>query len=260
MKKSTISAVLITKNEERNIKRCLDSLHGWVDEIVVIDGESTDRTREIALTYGARVVIHPFTGDFGMERNIGNDSATSEWILALDADEVIPEKTREKIEHILRTGAEFDAYNVPRLQYFLGRPLLHGGRYHSIVNFFRKGKARFDGKVHHLVHVNGKTGQFNYPIEHHPFQTVSEFVQKQDRYTRYEALEILEKFGDSRLREVRHNLTMKPIKMFIKSYFKKKGFKDGLAGLIFCILFSWRHFLKWAKYWELCEKKKEGRE
>ena len=252
MSRAKISAVLITKNEERNIKRCLESLK-WVDEIVVIDGESTDRTVEIAAQYGAKVITHRFEGDFGMERNIGNENATGDWILALDADEAIPQKTREAIEGILENDSEFDAYNVPRLQYFLGKPLMHGGRYHSIVNFFKKGKATFDGKVHHLVKVSGKIGEFEYPIEHYPFSSISEFIQKQDRYTKYEALEMFEKHKDAMVKEVKYNLTFKPLKMFFKSYFKKKGYKDGMVGLVFCVLFSWSYFLRWAKYWELCQ-------
>jgi glycosyltransferase involved in cell wall biosynthesis len=255
MARARISAVLITKNEERNIKRCLDTLK-WVDEVVVVDGRSTDRTRQIAESFGAKVVEHAFQGDFGMERNIGNENATGDWILALDADEAIPEKTREEIVSILENGSEFDAYNVPRLQYFLGKALIHGGRYHSIVNFFRKGKARFEGKVHHLVLVDGKVGRLERPIEHYPFNSVSEFIHKQDRYTDYEAQELFEKFKEKRLSEVRYNLILKPLKLFFKSYVKKKGFKDGPVGLIFCVLFSWRHFLIWAKYWELCIKKR----
>jgi len=250
--RQTISAVLITKNEERNIARCLDSLK-WVDEIIVVDGESKDRTSEIAKSFGAKVINHTFEGDFGQERNIGNENATSEWILALDADEVMPQKTKEKIENILERGSEFDAFNVPRMQFFLGKPLFHGGRYHSIINLFRKGKARFQGKVHHLVIVDGATGEIKEPIEHYPFSSIEEFIKKQDRYTTYEAKELFEKFGKAKLGEVKYNLLFKPIKLFIKTYVKKKGYKDGTTGLIFAVLFSWRHFLIWAKYWELCK-------
>ena len=256
MARAKISAVLITKNEERNIKKCLESLR-FVDEIVLVDGESTDKTVEIAKSFNAKVINHPFEGDFGQERNIGNENATGDWILALDADERIPEGTRKEIEGILENGSEFDAYNVPRLQYFIGKALLHGGRYHSIVNFYKRGKARFEGKVHHLVIVDGKTGELGEPIEHYPFHTISEFLQKNDRYTGYEALEMYEKSKDTRLNEVRYNLTIRPLKLFFKNYYKKKGHKDGVVGLIFCILFSWIHFLRWAKYWEICNAKEK---
>ena len=253
MRRASISAVILTKNEERNIKRCLESLK-WVDEIVLVDGFSTDKTVEIAKSYGAKIVEHKFEGDFGFERNIGNDNATSDWILALDADEAIPDKARKEIEYILENGSEHNAYNVPRLQYFLNKPLLHGGRYHSIVNFFRKDKVKFEGKVHHLVHVDGKTGELNEPIEHYPFHSISEYLQKHDRYTNYEAEEMFELYKDSKMGEVKYNLGIRPVKLFLKSYFKKKGYKDGMLGLVFCILFAWSHFLKWAKYWELCQK------
>jgi len=255
MKKTSISAVLITKNEEKNIGRCLNSLR-WVDEIVVVDGESLDKTVEIAKSFGAKVVTHRFEGDFGLERNIGNENATGDWILALDADEVIPDRTREKIKGILTNGTEYDAFNVPRMQYFLGKPLIYGGRYHSIINLFRKGKARFQGKVHHLVIVDGATGEIEEPIEHYPFSSIEEFIKKQDRYTTYEAKELFERFGKAKLGEVKYNLLFKPIKLFIKAYVKKKGYKDGTTGLIFAILFSWRHFLIWAKYWEICREHK----
>lgn len=255
MKKASISAVILTKNEERNIRKCLESLK-WVDEIIIVDGFSTDKTVEIAKSYGAKIVEHKFEGDFGLERNIGNENATSDWILALDADEVIPENTRKEIENILENGSEFDAYNVPRLQYFLGKPLLYGGRYHSIVNFFRKGKAKFEGKVHHLVLVDGKTGELKNPIEHYPFHTISEYLQKHDRYTNYEAQEMFDKYKEGKLPEVKYNLGMRPLKLFFKGYFKKKGYKDGILGLMFSILFSWSHFLKWSKYWEICKSKK----
>ena len=133
---------------------------------------------------------------------------------------------------------------------------MHGGRYHSIVNFFRRGKVKFDGKVHHLVKVTGETGEFPHPIEHYPFSTVSEFIKKHNRYTDYEAAEMFEKFKDTKLKELRYNLGIKPLKMFFKAYVKKKGYKDGTVGLIFCVLFSWSYFLRWAKYWELCRTEK----
>jgi len=259
MPRAKVSAVLITRNEESNIRRCLASLKNWVDEIVVVDGESTDKTAEIAASYGAKVINHKFEGDFGLERNIGNENATGDWILALDADEVIPGETRRAIEEIMDKGSEFDAYNVPRLQHFLDKPILHGGRYHSIVNFFRRGKVRFDGKVHHLVLVDGKTGEFPHPIEHYPFRSISEFIQKHERYSRYEAIEMFEKFGTSKLNDVKYNTGMKPLKMFFKSYFKKRGYKDGMHGFIMSVLFSWSYFLRWAKYWELAVKDKKGK-
>jgi len=253
MPKNKISAVIITKNEEDNIARCLDSLK-WVDEIIVVDGESEDRTPEIARSYGAKIITHVFEGDFGLERNIGNKNASGEWILALDADEVIPQKTRLKIEEILKNGTDADAYNVLRKQFFLGKFMEHGGGYHRIINFFKKDKTHFDGKVHHLVKVDGKILDADFCIEHYPFNSISQFIMKHNRYTDCEAKEMFENFGPEKYGEVKYNLSLKPIKLFFKTYIKKKGYKDGLHGLVFCLLFAWSHILKWSKYWELCEK------
>ncbi|NQT22632.1 MAG: glycosyltransferase family 2 protein [Candidatus Omnitrophica bacterium] len=258
MPRDRISAVIITKDEEGNIARCLDSLK-WVDEIVVVDGESRDRTPEIALSYGAKVITHKFESDFGLERNIGNDNASGKWIIAMDADEVLPPDTRTKIEGILDKGTDADAYNVLRKQFFLGKFMEHGGRYHRIINFFKKDKTHFEGKVHHLVKVKGTVKDADFCIEHYPFNSISQFTAKHNRYTDCEAKEMLENFGDSKYKEIRYNLTVKPIKLFIKTYIKKKGYKDGLHGLVFCLLFTWGSILKWAKYWELCENLKKQR-
>ncbi len=108
MPRERISAVIITKNEEGNIERCLKSLK-WVDEIVVIDGESDDRTVELAKAYGAKVITHKFEGDFGLERNLGNQHATGDWVLALDADEVMPKETADAIKKMLQKGTDADA-------------------------------------------------------------------------------------------------------------------------------------------------------
>lgn len=254
--KAAISAVIITFNEEENIRRCLESVK-WVNEIVVVDGYSQDKTVEIAKEFGAKVVMHKFEGDFGLERNIGNQNATGEWVLALDADEEIPEKTRIDIEKILKNGTRHSAYNVLRKQYFLGHFMEHGGRHHRIINFYRRKNVHFEGKVHHLVKVDGEVKDVDFSINHYPFNSISQFINKQDRYTSVEAKEMFEKYGSTKSGEVRYNLTLKPIKIFFKTYVKKAGYKDGLHGLIFCILFSWSYFLRWAKYWELCLNKRE---
>lgn len=253
MKRSSISAVVITFNEEENIRRCLESIK-WADEIVVVDGGSQDRTVEIAKEFGAKIVTHKFEGDFGLERNIGNQNATGDWILALDADEEIPQEGRRAIEEILENGSRYSAYNVLRNQYFLGHFMRHGGRQHRIINFYKNGKAHFEGRVHHLVKVAGEIKDADFAINHYPFSSISQFIQKHNRYTSYEAEEMFDTHGRGILPEVRYNLTWKPLKIFFKTYIKKKGYKDGIDGLVFCILFSWSYFLRWAKYWEVCEK------
>jgi len=257
MQKNRISAVIITKNEEENIRRCLESLK-WVDEIVIVDGESDDKTVEIAKSYGAKIISHPFKGDFGLERNIGNLNAEGEWILALDADEVMPQETRRRIEDVINNGTNADAFNVLRKQYFLGRFMQYGGRYHRIINFFKKSKTQFEGKVHHLVKVDGIVEDADFYIEHYPFNSISQFITKHNRYTDYEAKELYETFGKNKLQEIKYNITIRSIKLFLKTYLKKQGYRDGLHGLVFCLLFTWSYILRWMKYWELCQKNQKS--
>lgn len=253
MSRSAFTIVIITKNEEDKIARCLESVK-WADEIVVVDGFSTDRTVEICKRYGAKVIQHRFEGDFGQERNIGIDNSSGDWILQLDADEVVTEDFRNKIIKILNEEKEFVAYKFLRKNFFLGHFMRYGGWYHYSLHFFKKGFARYKGKVHHELIVDGKIGILNAELEHYPFQDLSQFIARQNRYTTHEAKEIVDLKGELDRKEIRYNVMMKPAKLFWKFYVKKKGFREGMYGLVFSVLFAWVHFLKWAKCWELTRK------
>ncbi|MBI3088501.1 MAG: glycosyltransferase [Candidatus Omnitrophica bacterium] len=245
-----LSAVILTKNEEARVARCLESIR-WADEIIVVDGLSTDRTAEICRRYGARVIPHPFSGDFGLERNVGNDMASGEWILQLDADDVVSPSLRADIERILRDGSPHAAYKFRRKSWFLGHAMRHGGWYHYYPHLFRRGQAHFEGRVHHLLRTEGPMGALEGVLEHYPFDRIEQFVARHNRYTAIEAQEMLEKDGLLDARLVRYHLTRRPLKLFWKIYVKKQGFREGWHGLVFSILYAWVHFLKWAKYWEL---------
>lgn len=250
--RAALSAVILTKNEETRIERCLKSI-GWADEIIVVDGESTDRTVEICRSYGAKVISHLFSGDFGQERNIGNDAATKDWILQLDADDAVSAPLREQIEKILREGSCFDAYKFRRKNWFLGHPMRFGGWYHYYPHLFRKGRARFEGRVHHLLRCDGPMGVLEAALEHRPFSSLEQFVSRHNRYTAIEAQEMLEQQGKLPADQVRYQISRRPLKLFWKLYVKKQGWREGWYGLIFSLLYAWVHFLKWAKYWEACE-------
>ena len=126
-----------------------------------------------------------------------------------------------------------------------------GGWYHHSYHLFKKGYARYDGKVHHQLLVDGETGLLDAEVAHYPFKDLSQLITRQDRYTNLEAKELLDQRGKIDEKEVRYNVKVKPAKLFWKFYVKKKGYREGMHGFIFSVLFSWTHFLKWAKYWEL---------
>lgn len=250
-----LSVVILTKNIEDKIRNCLESIR-WVDEIVVVDGFSTDATLKICNEYKTKIIQHRFEGDFGQERNIGIDNCSGDWILQLDGDEVVTDGFKDEITKVLEKEDKFAAYKFLRKNFFMGRFMRYGGWYHHSLHLFKKGFASYHGRVHHELMVNGETGILNAEIEHHPFDNFSQFITRQNRYTDLESKEILDLRGIVDERELLYNIRVRPLKLFWKFYIKKKGFKEGIHGFIFSVLFAWVHFLKWAKYWELIKDKK----
>ena len=248
-----LTAVIIVKNGASQIANCLESIK-WVDEVVVMDGFSTDGTVEICKEYGANVYQHKFEG-FDTERNLGAEHATGDWVLQLDADEIVTEGMRHAVEEVLRDDKGHSAYKFRRRNFFFGRPMKHGGWYHYSAHFFKKGHAVYKGKIHETLTVDGTQGTIEADVDHHPFTSISQFVKRQNRYTTLQAQRIYDEKGEVSEKEVRYNISRKPIKLFWKLYIKKKGYKEGSVGLVFSILNAWVHFLKWAKYWEMVIKK-----
>ena len=248
VRKYTISAIVLSRNSEDKIGDCLKSLSGWADEVIVVDGESRDKTVEIARGMGAKVYSHSFLGAFSAERNFGTEKASGEWILQLDSDEVVSEEFKKQCDAIL-PATKFAAFKFMRRNYFLGRGFTHGGWYHRSQHLFRKGLARYEGRVHESMVVNGEVGDIDADVLHYPFDSISEFIERQNRYTGLQAQDILEMENPSQ-KAIKYNLYWKPLKLFKKMYLNKKGYREGLHGFIFSVLFAWVHFLKWCKVWE----------
>ena len=245
-----ISAVLITKNEATRVAPCLESLR-WVDEIVVVDDESTDETRTICGRAGARVLVRRSEGDFDQQRNAGSDAASGEWILQLDADEVSPVSLRDEIRRALAHPSAV-GYRIKRTNYFLGHEMRHSGWAWNGVKLFRKSAARYIGhSVHETLQVNGPVGQLASPIWHYPFQSLTQFIERQNFYTSVEARLLRQSHPTLGRWQLRRLLLIRPLKLFWKSYVKKSGWREGMHGLVFAALFAWVECLKWTKYWEL---------
>ena len=247
--RATLSVVIITKNEEHRITRCLESVR-WADDIVVVDGQSTDQTQAVARTYGATVIERPFSGSFGEERNAGLAVATGEWVLQMDADETVSPELRAAIERLLVEGSSHAALKVRRRNYFLGHRMRYGGWYHYNLVLFRRALVRYEGLVHERLMVQGTIGVLEGDLLHRPFGSFEQFIERQNRYTSLQARELLQEEGHSSPRLIRE-LGVRPVKLWWKLYVKKQGFREGFYGLSFSMLFAWVHFLKWAKYWEL---------
>jgi glycosyltransferase involved in cell wall biosynthesis len=255
--KINVSVAVITKNEERLIGRCLDSVQ-WSDDIIVVDGMSADRTAEIARSKGARVAEHKFTGSFADDRNLGTEMARNEWVLHIDADDVVTEGFRRRMAEALAKGGKVDVYKFRRRNFFLGHSMDHGGFHHYIPNLVRKGAVRYEGAVHEVPVYRGAEGTIEADIDHHPFDSIQQFIDRQSRYAGIAAGQMLETEGVMDDKAIRKGILAKSFKVFWKSYVKKQGYRDGLYGLVFAILFAFINFLKWAKYWELVSAKREA--
>ncbi len=251
MDRETITAVVLTKNVEDIIGRCLKSI-SWVDEIVVVDGCGTDRTVEIARRHNARVISHRFNDSFAEDRNLGIEHATKDWVIQMDADEVMTDGLAMAIQEMLgRRQKEYIGYKFRRKNYFLGHPMRYGGWYSYMPMLFRRGCATFKGRVHETLEFNGKMGVIDEDLDHHPFQSLSQFMDRQIKYTTLQARQLFEEKRDVSEKEIRYNLSRRPLKLFWKFYIKKAGFREGFYGFIFSVLYAWVHFMKWAKYWEI---------
>jgi len=247
-----ISVVILTKNEDAIIGRCLDSVR-WADEIVVIDDNSIDRTREIAKDYTDKIIAHPLDENFAAQRNLGIEYSSGDWILEMDADEIVTEGLKNDMLKLLERGSDLAAFRFKRFNNFCGKFLKHGGEEtHKPLRLFKRGRAKFEGAAtNEFLSVDGGIGELDSVMEHYNFPTISHYISTQDFYSSLEAKDMAKSLGLMPKRALKRELLAGPIKLFLKIYIKKKGFKDGMHGLIFAALSAWRRFLIYAKYWEL---------
>jgi len=254
-KRYSLSAVILSKNSEKKIGSCLSSLKGWADEIIIVDGGSTDNTVKIAAQFGARVYPHPFSGSFAMERNFGTEKASGEWVLQLDSDETVTDGFKKRCDEIL-PGTKYSAFKFRRKNVFLGHEFTYGGWYHWSQHLFKRGFAVYEGRVHEKMIVKGDVGLIDADMLHMPFDSISEFIERQNRYTDLQVADTIDQDKELTVKKIRYNLKVKPAKIFRKIYINKKGYKEGIYGFIFAFLFSYIHFLKWAKVWEKTKDRK----
>ena len=250
-----LTVVLIAKNEEDKLEKCLQSV-AWADEFVVVDDMSSDRTVAIAESLGAKVIQNESNGNFDNQRNLGIEAASGEWIMQMDADEIVPKDLKEEIISMIENPSGKVAYKYRRKNYFLGHFMRYGGWFNEYsTKLFMKDKARYTGmSVHETLSVTGETGVIEACIEHYPFTSVSQFIERQNFYTSVEARVMLEEKGTLSEKEIMYHIKVRPRKLFWKLYVKKQGFREGYHGLVFSVLFTWVYYTRWIKYWELLNK------
>lgn len=253
--KSKISVVLATFNEEKNLGACLEAVKNIADEIIVVDGQSMDRTVTIAKKYGAKVTITTNKPIFHINKQIAIDQAKGDWILQLDADEVVDQQLAQEIREITGRTWQKDApaaYYLPRKNFFLGRWLKKGGQYpDAIIRFFQRGQAYLPCKsVHEQIIVKGKTGYLKGHLLHYTAPTFSRYLTNANRYTSLTAAELEQQKLKINFLTTADYLFVKPTKAFLLRYFRYRGFQDGFPGFVFA-LFSGLHYpIAYFKYYE----------
>lgn len=251
--KNKLSLVLATYNEEKNIKSCLDSVKSIADEIVVVDGSSQDKTRQIARQFGARVYKTENRPMFHTNKQMAIDQANNEWILQLDADEVVTLKLLSEIREIKKKGSKkYSAFFLKRKNIFLGSWLKKGGQYPDpVIRLFKNGKARLPQKsVHEQMKVDGEVGMLKGHLIHNTAPSFDRYLTNANRYTSLTASDLMKNGVIISPKTFFSYLVAKPITTFFALFIRHKGFLDGFAGFIFA-LFSGIHWqIAYLKLWE----------
>jgi glycosyltransferase involved in cell wall biosynthesis len=247
--KQLLTIIIPCKNEERNIRPCIESVLDVSDEILVADSGSTDRTMEIAREYNCRIIEREYiySADF---KNWAIPQAKHEWILLVDADERVTPELSEEIGQILLKEPEHDGYVIYRRNYIFGHVVKHSGwGSDNVLRLFKRDLSRYkDMRVHSEVVVEtGNVGRLKGKLEHYTYWTFGQIMEKYERYATWAAEDI----RDQGKKASFLHLTCVPLWRFIRQYVVQRGFLDGIPGLIVCTLSMYYVFLKYAKLWAL---------
>jgi len=243
-----ISATVITLNEQRHIRQCLESLQGIADEMIVVDSGSQDATLTIAAELGAKTFAHEWT-NYSDQKNFASSLAQHEWILSLDADECLSSSLRQDILQAKENSTQAVAFEFPRKAFYLGRWIEHSGWYpdHK-VRLFLKNKARWEGRfVHETLRTDGPIVRLPGDLLHYSCESISEHLRTLDRYTTLAAEDLWQR----RKRSGWVRLLGSAFAAFVKTYWLKQGFRDGMQGLVIACFASYYNLVKHAKLWEL---------
>ncbi len=231
-----LSVVLATFNEEQNLARCLAAVKGWAGEIIVVDGTSTDKTVAIAEKYGAKVTVTDNPPIFHLNKQKAIEQARGDWILQLDADEVVTPDLKKEIDSVLAADPPENGFWLPRSNFFLGKFLKKGGAYPDYtLRLYRRGKGRLPCKsVHEQAEVTGKTGYLKHDLLHYANETFYRYLEHFNRYTDLWAETVSGGFLA--------NMLVRPLfdsrQGFFTIYFRHLGFLDGFPGFIWALFSS----------------------
>lgn len=244
-----LSVSITTCNNETTLDAALSSVR-FADEIVVVDSGSTDGTLAIAERCNSRIIRQSFLG-YGAQKNFAMDACSHEWVLSLDSDEAVTAELAGEIRQVVcgeRTG--FEVYSMPRLSRFIDRWMRHGGWYPDrVVRLFRKGTGRFtDHPIHDRFQAQHPVGRLSGDILHYTYDSISDYVQRQNRYTSLTAAGTLAEGRHTRI--TAPGLAWDLLRKFLEVYVLKRGFLDGRYGFVVSCLAAYGVFLRQTKVWK----------
>lgn len=241
---NTLSVVIITQNEQRNIGRCLESVKGVADQIVVVDSGSTDDTESVVRSFGADFVHHDWEG-YAQQKNFAESLATGDFILSIDADEALSDELKSSVAKLKNEGfGQNEVYEVKRLTNFCGDWIHHCGWYPDAkIRIYARGTSRWDGLVHEslIFSNNPKVVPLRGDLLHYSYYSVAEFISRQDHYSTLAAQK------DQGKKVSIAKLVFKPMWKFLRDYLFRLGFLDGKSGYIICRTNAYYTFMKYAK-------------
>jgi len=246
----SLSVIIITKNEEASIGNCISSV-AWADEIVVVDSGSTDGTENICRQYTDNFYTNDWSG-FGPQKNKALAMASKDWVLSLDADEMVSPELRREMEYLMTNPEAHAAFVIPRRSSYCGKFMHHSGWWPDYVTrLFRKGSARFsDDLIHERIIVDGSLGRLKHPIIHAAFEDMDEVLETMNRYSTIGAKMMYERGKRSTLsKAILHGLWS-----FFQTYVVRAGFLDGREGFMLALSNAEGTYYRYLKLMLLAEK------
>lgn len=244
---NSVTVVVSTFNSEEKIEACLKSV-SWAQEIIVVDGTSSDKTLDIVKKYTSKIFVRPNNKMLNINKNFGFSKASGKWILSLDSDERATPELAEEIKKIIGNSRP-SGYRIPRKNIIFGKWMEHTGWYPDLqLRLFKRGKGRFpEEHVHEMIKIDGEVGQLSSDIIHHNYDSISQFLQKLGTiYGPNEAEQLIKKGYVFDWKDA----IRFPVKEFLSRFFAREGYKDGFHGLMLSLLMSFYHFIVFSYIWE----------
>lgn len=241
-----ISVIIIAKNEEANIARCIHSVL-WADEIILVDAQSTDATADIARELGAKVFSEAWKG-FAAQKEYALLKASGDWVLSLDADEEVTPALQNEIRALLGSGTRSSGFEIPRKSFFLGAWIRHGGWYPGYqLRLFRREKTRVNHRpVHEGFMVDGSIGRLQSDMNHYTYGSLRQYLEKMNDYS---SLDVMNKLASGKSISW-YNFILNPLSAFLRMYVSLKGYRDGFHGFLLACYSALHVLVIYAKTWE----------